>query len=630
MKRMTLCSVILMILLMMPDPSVLMGQELFMPLIRTLTVGGINTINCIAYSPDGKTLASGGWNKAIKLWDTQNGYERQTLTWYSRYVVNVTSVAFSPDGKFLASGSEERYNSIKLWDLQTGRELQTLERNTSVYCVTFSPDTRSIAVANPRRESWEPPTVTLWEFKTGNVREILTNHGYISSIAFSPDGNILATGGTIDNTIKLWQVQSGLELQTLNGHSDDVTSVAFSPDGKTVASGSEDKTIKLWEVSSGRELQTLNGHSGDVTSVAFSPDGKTVASGSKDKTIKLWEVLSGRELQTLSGHSDEVLSVAFSPDGKALASGSKDKTIKLWDVSLLDPELAKIYFPLAKEKDAELESIAPLFKPKDEFETDAEYQARLTKANVQKNAIEGRHALKFTELKNKFFQAKELETQNKIRASHTEVSLAIERIGTYDADAETFPITIEGITKDVKIPRAEARSFKEKWQSAIVKGFKQLNRHLVTYEYVDLVIIHPETGNRFPFTLTQVIDNANKSLSQPVPWLKDKVLKQAIIGTWRNKVFFGSGSSLTRILTLNPDGTAESKAISVGSKFPDRQGEIINRGIWDVRADTLLWRDHDTGKQSPAKIKMISPDSSLDVEGLGTFKRAGKKLKQNR
>ena len=158
-------------------------------------------------------------------------------------------------------------------------------------------------------------------------------HSYwVSAVAFSPDGHLLATG-SLDNTIKIWDVASGREIRTLNGHSSGVRSVAFSPDGRSLASGSYDTTVKLWDVTSGRELRTFSGHSDRINSVAFSPDGRVLASGSKDRTIKLWDVASGRALRVFSGHSAAVISVAFSPDGKVLASGSEDKTIKLWDMA---------------------------------------------------------------------------------------------------------------------------------------------------------------------------------------------------------------------------------------------------------------------------------------------------------
>ncbi|NET74532.1 MAG: WD40 repeat domain-containing protein, partial [Sphaerospermopsis sp. SIO1G2] len=113
-----------------------------------------------------------------------------------------------------------------------------------------------------------------------------------------------------------------------------VYSVIYNPDGKTLASGSYDETIKLWNVETGKEIRTFKGHNDPVTSVIYNPDGKILASGSRDKTIKLWDIETGQEILSLSGHNSDVSSVSFSPDGKTLASGSEDKTIKLWNFDL--------------------------------------------------------------------------------------------------------------------------------------------------------------------------------------------------------------------------------------------------------------------------------------------------------
>jgi hypothetical protein len=166
------------------------------------------------------------------------------------------------------------------------------------------------------------------------MKELRTMKGHtdrVWSIAFSPDGRTMASG-SLDATIKIWDVRSGRELGTFRGHTDAVVSVAFSPSGGTIASGSRDKTIKFWNVPSGRELRTL--HTPVVASVAFSPDGREIVAGLLDTTIKLWDAASGRELQTLRGHTGQVNSVAFSPDGRTIASGSADKTIKLWSVGV--------------------------------------------------------------------------------------------------------------------------------------------------------------------------------------------------------------------------------------------------------------------------------------------------------
>ena len=290
--------------------------------LTTTLEGHSNWVYSVAFSPDGKTLASGSYDNTIKLWDVQSGKLTTTLEGHSN---RVNSVAFSPDGKTLASGSSDK--TIKLWDVQSGKLTTTLEGHSgTVYSVAFSPDGKTLASGSSDK------TIKLWDVQSGKLTTTLEGHSnWVYSVAFSPDGKTLASGSS-DKTIKLWDVQSGKLTTTLEGHSGTVYSVAFSPDGKTLASGSDDNTIKLWDVQSGKLTTTLEGHSGTVYSVAFSPDGKTLASGSDDNTIKLWDVQSGKLTTTLEGHSNRVNSVAFSPDGKTLASGSYDNTIKLWDV----------------------------------------------------------------------------------------------------------------------------------------------------------------------------------------------------------------------------------------------------------------------------------------------------------
>ncbi|MBD2132961.1 hypothetical protein H6F47_11110 [Sphaerospermopsis sp. FACHB-1094] len=243
----------------------------------------------------------------------------QTLTGHSNLV---TSVAYSPDGKTLASGGDK---TIKLWAVKTGNLLQTFTGHSNlVTSVAYSPDGKTLASAS------NDNTIKLWAVKTGNLLQTFTGHSYwVGSVAYSPDGQTLASASN-DNTIKLWDVKTGNLLHTFVGHSNSVWSVAYSPDGQTLASGSRDNTIKLWEVKTGNLLQIFTGHFHWVTSVAYSPDGKTLASASNDTTIKLWEVKTGNLLQIFTGHSHWVTSVAYSPDGQTLASGSGDKTIKIW------------------------------------------------------------------------------------------------------------------------------------------------------------------------------------------------------------------------------------------------------------------------------------------------------------
>jgi WD40 repeat protein len=244
------------------------------------------------------------------------------------FIREITTAGFKVVGeeKFLEVNYFVRFE--KTTRAQGTRLRATLKGHTSyVSSVVYSPDGRTLASGSL------DTTIKLWDVATGKELATLKGHtAEVNSVAYSPDGNTLASGSR-DKTIKLWDMATGKAKNTLKGHEDDVTSVKYSPDGKTLASGSFDGTIKLWDVTTGKELITLKGHKGWVNSVAFSPDGKTLASGSSDKTIKLWKGATGEEQATFKGHMSSVFSVAYGPDGKTLASGSLDSTIKLWDMA---------------------------------------------------------------------------------------------------------------------------------------------------------------------------------------------------------------------------------------------------------------------------------------------------------
>ena len=259
---------------------------------------------------------------------------------------SVGSVAFSPNGQILASGSSDR--TIRLWDVTTRKTIRTLKGHTdSVRSVAFSPDGSTIASGSGIwiwMGTGGDNTIRLWDTETGNHIRTLTKHTKaVKSVAFSVDGSTIASG-SLDSTIRLWDAETGNHIHTLTEHEDYVHSVVFSPDGQTLASGSGSSTIRLWDVGAGAVKRTLNTNSDySILSLSFSPDGRMLASGSgwtdysgqvrRFGRIRLWDVGTGTLKYTLTGHEGYVNSVAFSPDGKTLASGSDDGTIKLWDVS---------------------------------------------------------------------------------------------------------------------------------------------------------------------------------------------------------------------------------------------------------------------------------------------------------
>jgi uncharacterized delta-60 repeat protein len=310
------------------DASIILWDVASHNQVATLK-GHSSYVRSVTFSPDGKILASGSFDGSIILWDVASHNQLAVLKGHSS---SVNSVAFSPDGKTLASSSAD--NGIILWDVASHNQLAVFKgHSSSVNSVAFSPDGKTLASGSGNNIGNADKSIILWDVASHNQLAVLKGHSSsVNSVAFSPDGKTLASSSA-DNGIILWDIASHNQVATLKGHSSSVNSVAFSPDGKTLASSSADKSIILWDVASRNQLSTLKGHSSSVWSVAFSPDGKTLASGSDDANIILWDVVSRNQLGTLKGHSSSIWSVAFSPDGKTLASSSADNSIILWDVA---------------------------------------------------------------------------------------------------------------------------------------------------------------------------------------------------------------------------------------------------------------------------------------------------------
>jgi len=309
------------------------GRLKYLCNLSLLTFGGHSSqVEAVAFSPDGKRIASGSWAGTIKIWFSDTGREHLTLRGHTDVVC---SLAFSPDGKALASASDD--GTVKLWDAGTGREMRTLKGHSGeVWCVAFSPDGRTVVSGGSDR------TLRRWSVEAQGPPVVLKGDwGPVTSVAFSPDGRYL-TWGTgeplMSGLVYVRGIEAGSPLTPLQGHTDRVDCVAFSPDGKVVVSGSWDGTVRLWDARSGASVGILRGHSGPVHCVAFSPDGAWLASGSDDSTVKRWDIKGTRRITTFKGHSGAVGGLCVSPDGRRIASASVDGTVKLWDVEHIKPE----------------------------------------------------------------------------------------------------------------------------------------------------------------------------------------------------------------------------------------------------------------------------------------------------
>ena len=283
---------------------------------------GKGGINVLQFSPDGTQLAL-GTNIGVWLYDVATGKEM------SMFPGMCQSLAFSPDGRFLASGRTS--GSGKLWEVATGRKVALTNALPRTSALRFSEDSKTLVSL----EQWGN-SISQLDIATrkGNAKQIkdIKRRTFTRPVVHALTYAKFAVGGQ-DGEIELWST-TGQKLSTFNGHEGrHIYALAFSADGTQLASGGQDTTVHLWDVSSNDEPTILHQHRGWVNALAFSPNKKILASGSTDKTVQLWDTATGKPLTTFTGHIDGISVLVFSPDGTTLASASTDGTVRFWNIN---------------------------------------------------------------------------------------------------------------------------------------------------------------------------------------------------------------------------------------------------------------------------------------------------------
>jgi DNA-binding beta-propeller fold protein YncE len=316
------------------------------PVVAALSVAGgsfrhqVRIANCVAYSPDGKLLASSAttWDDTerrftaweVKIWETASG---KLVREIKGHADGVQSVAFSHDGKRLATASRD--TTATVWEVETGNEIFTLKGHThSCRSLAFSPNGKLIATGG------FDARVILWNAADGSRWLTLTHHlGPVDQVIFSADSTRVASTA-YDQTVRVCDTATGDQINSLPSHNNLDRSVAFSPDGQRVVVNTREFATQVFDVSTGNRVLDLSCEGHTVHGLAWSPNGKYIATAGTTGQVKIWDAASGRELHAWGNHPGWMIYVAFRPDSQQLAYCGVDAQVRLWDMAA-----AKQVFP---------------------------------------------------------------------------------------------------------------------------------------------------------------------------------------------------------------------------------------------------------------------------------------------
>ncbi len=286
--------------------------------------GHRDVLRAVAWSPDGRHIASGGDDAIVEVWGAFAG--KQVL-FYDGHREGIFTIAWSPNSQYIASGGD----TAQVWNASTGDSVFIYEGHANnpfpynfITAVVWSPGGKRVASG-----SWDQ-TVQVWDAFTG--KHVITYRGhtyYVNCVAWSPNGKYIASGSG-DTSVQIWDSATGEHLLTYHRHTDMVYGVQWSPDGTHIVSGDARGKVLVWNATTANTIITYSGHVDQVTAVAWSPDGTRIASGSYDKTVQVWNATTGDNVHIYRGHSDRVQAIAWSPDSQFIASASSDMTVQVW------------------------------------------------------------------------------------------------------------------------------------------------------------------------------------------------------------------------------------------------------------------------------------------------------------
>ncbi len=290
----------------------------------------------VAWSPNGKQIASGGLDSTVHLWRATNGQHLLTYRSHSRVFppAAVYVVRWSPNGTRIASAGTSA--TIQVWDPSNGQKVAAYEGHSaalpSIFHLEWSPDGSRIASTN-MAAPYLDEAVHIWDAVNGrrlsriDLRRSLLKSSSAGDVTWSPDGQLLAVSW--EKKVRIYNTVTGKHILIYEDHPDWISEVTWSLDGKHIASSSA-RRINIWESMTCKTLFSYIAHEDSVRDLAWSPNGMYIASASNDRTVQIWQASTGRRLLTYSGHTDAVTAVSWSPDGTYIASSSNDRTVHVW------------------------------------------------------------------------------------------------------------------------------------------------------------------------------------------------------------------------------------------------------------------------------------------------------------